>query len=93
MIHLSKRDGPDEWLTEEQLKQKYPKLHAKMHRPRPYAELGYRLKAQRLKHRVTLREFCDTTGISATQISAYERGYEYVPVEVVLKYDELDGGE
>ena len=91
MIHLNKGDAAHEWLSEEQLKQKYPDLHAKMHRPRPYAELGFRLKAQRLKHRITLLEFSRRVGLSAQQISAYERGYEFASIDVVMKYDELDG--
>ena len=73
MIHIHTRDG-HEWLTEEQLKEKYPALHAAVFAPRPFNEGGEKIKALRKKHNLTVRKLAKAAGIGLADLSSIETG-------------------
>ena len=89
MIHIDFADGHSEWLTDEQLKEKCPELHAHMHRPIPHKEYGAKLKAIRIKRALTLREMSKRIGCSGAELSDIERGVTPATVEQVEAYQRL----
>lgn len=75
MIHIHTADGKHEWLTQEELASKYPDMHARINRPRPFEEDGKRLKYKRMDADMSLRETAKQIGISATTLSEIELGF------------------
>lgn len=73
MIHLHDARG-HRWVTDAQLKDQFPELHAALHEPRPFNEGGEKLKCIRKKTDMTLRELSRETGISLGTLSEIETG-------------------
>jgi len=74
MIHLDLADGTSEWLTDDQLKEKYPELYLALRKPASYAEYGGKLRGIRVQQEVTQLEMARLLGISVSAISDIEQG-------------------
>ena len=89
MIHIDFADGHSEWLTDEQLKEKYPDLHAALRKPAPLKEYGDMLKKIRQRRDISLREMSKRIGCKASDLSNIEQGYVEATAEQVEAYQRL----
>lgn len=87
MIHLNKGEGkPHEWITEEEFAKRHPELSKELNKPIDENAHGQKLKALRIKKRLTLREFSKRTGFSPSEVCDYERGRKEITAEINDKY-------
>ena len=86
MIHINRGDGKHEWLTTEQVKEKYPLLDAAINRPAPFKEFANKLKEIRKAKNITLREMAMHLNMSASALSGIEQGHIVATQKVVDEY-------
>lgn len=89
MIHLDFSDGTSIWLTEEELKEQYPELHALRSQPAPHKDYGAKLRNIRIKHDLTLREMAKRIGCSASELCNVEQGRSEASMELIEEYQRL----
>lgn len=89
MNHIDFADGTSAWLTDEQLKQQYPDLHANLMQPQPHKEYGQKLKTMRQKRDYCISELAKMLNMKISKISDIEQGKVMPSQEVVDFYGTL----
>jgi DNA-binding Xre family transcriptional regulator len=87
MIHINKgKNAPHEWITAEEFQKRYPELAKTLAEPRPFNEHGNKLKAIRMKRRLTIHELSKRTGFTSSEISRIESGNLEITSEINDRY-------
>jgi hypothetical protein len=87
MIHLNKGEGiPHEWITNEEFESRYPQLAKLIKEPVDENEHGQKLKAMRVKRRLTIRALSQATGFECAEICDFESGRKNITPEINDRY-------
>ena len=87
MIHLNKGpDQPHEWITKEEFEKRYPALAATLRETPEKNEHGQKLKAMRLRRKITVHQLSLSTGFSCAEICNIEQGRTNITADINDKY-------
>jgi len=85
VVHINRGNKPHEFLTDEQFKERYPKLWDRL-QPGLWESEGKKLREIRKSKSITLREMAKRLNINPSDLSDIEFGRVKAPDDLKSKY-------